>query len=665
MSTRKPKLGKPSFDRSTLWSQAYEELHKDWQEAKAAWNPSQGEMPMEPTYREIDALASELMQERTEAWEAEAAKYGAYSATYELADRVLTNQDVSVTAVLGEPSEPPAFNSGNEIVFNFGAIQGEVGSSDFMLSLHGLNHHEVGHLRWTPRGGSELMKWVTQNGYLKAFNVLEDARIEGYMVAAYPSTKAFFTASTLQQIINSPANEGEVIGMFPLLAGRYYLDVDIRQHYTNAFAQAHGAELTREVQGMFDQFTTLSLPVDDAKAKTIIEKFSTLFGLTETVMEQEGEGSGEGDGDQQGQGIRISGCSCSDRKPMKAGRVESAKGQGQRADKVKQSQESNGVDLSDEELNSPVNTDDNDRVVHHAMQLRDEVAQSSEVQSEITQVRSAIKQASKNLHILTKTSGTEVHVKPSMRLLAKQFADELIQAEIDADPYWETEKPSGRLNLQRAMSGDVNGINTLFDRWSFGDTSTEIEAVILIDNSGSMCREIERACESAWVIKRAVEAINGHVSTLTFSTYSKRLYDRDERAMPSVYRAVKAQSSTDPYSALVETSMIMNTSQAANKIVFILTDGYWDSASICNETIKALQENGVMVCLAFMGSGEINYYDPDTKKFTTTKINKHMSDFNLYAHGADIFTVISKPAELIKLAREVVTETLALAGVHH
>lgn len=604
--------------------------------------------------RKDDGVAAQyrdMVEEFNEAWRVDMNRFGAYSSMYTLTDRILTNQEVEVVAIDDKSNEAPAQTDGKTIQFNFAQINGEFGSDEFLLGLHGLNHHEVAHLLWTPRKGSALIRWALESRLIKAFNLLEDNRIESLMVAKYPSTRAFLTASALNQIVNHPSNAGSRAYLFPLLCGRKYLDVSLRQDLASLFSAVAGAPLTRTVQLIVDQYVSLVLPRDEALAKDLILQFATALDVWDDA-----DNDGEPDPHENSRGDNYK-QGCSERSPMTSGRLEGTKAQQEVSDKAQGQGED--IDLSDEALQ--IESEDvkaeGDKLASKAGEQLSEVSNQQEVTAEIQQTRKSLRNSRGSVHTLSKTVGSDNRVTDQMRITAKQFSDELIQAEIDADPTWVTEQPSGRLNLQRAIRGDINSINTLFDRWSFTDQSTEIEAAILIDNSGSMSWQMEETNQAAWVIKRAVESIDGKVSTFTFSTVCKRLYDRDERAMPTVYRSVRAQSSTNPLSALIETSLVMHSSTAPNKLVFILTDGSWDNSYESDAEIKAMQEGGVTVVVVFMTTRP-SRWDIDTQ----TRVygpKEPKTEFTRYAHGADVFEVVYEPRELINVARSAVTEVLA------
>jgi hypothetical protein len=193
------------------------------------------------------------------------------------------------------------------------------------------------------------------------------------------------------------------------------------------------------------------------------------------------------------------------------------------------------------------------------------------------------------------------------------------------------------------MNADINRIDTLFDRWQEGNDDYDIEASIMIDRSGSMWSEIGSACRSAWVIKRAIERINGKVSVSVFSDYAKELFDRDTLASATDVRIVEAGGGTDPSESLNETARIMENTTAKTKLVFILTDGEWWKPAVADSKIEQLIKQGCYVSVVWLGSA-------DGAKALMADPNQVIK----YTHGANSFRTIQQPSELVKVAKDVV-----------
>lgn len=131
-----------------------------------------------------------------------------YCSVYQKADRILTG-GLDIEVRIGTPAdgvEAPAWNDGKVISFNESIINGV--EENTLLGLHGLNFHEVAHLLYSPRIGSELGTWVKDNNYQTSFNILEDNRAETFLVTKYPATRNFLLATLGEYIIRS---SGEIL----------------------------------------------------------------------------------------------------------------------------------------------------------------------------------------------------------------------------------------------------------------------------------------------------------------------------------------------------------------------------------------------------------------------------------------------------------------------
>ena len=101
---------------------------------------------------------------------------------------VLTSKRISVSVVDNESVKAPAYSSTHEVWLNSSHIKDDF-SARSLISLNGLDFHELSHLRFTPRNAHALPTWVKENDLWQAFNALEDMRIENLMVAQLPSVE--------------------------------------------------------------------------------------------------------------------------------------------------------------------------------------------------------------------------------------------------------------------------------------------------------------------------------------------------------------------------------------------------------------------------------------------------------------------------------------------
>jgi hypothetical protein len=233
---------------------------------------------------------------------------------------------------------------------------------------------------------------------------------------------------------------------------------------------------------------------------------------------------------------------------------------------------------------------------------------------------------------------------------ARKFALELERLVRDSDPKWHKDMPSGRLNISRTMTPDINAIGRVFDKWDTGSENTDIEAVILLDNSGSMSYYMNEVCEKAWIIKRGIESIDGKVTIYNFHDFTERLYDSDEKAKPRSYRAISPRGWTNPSFGLLEAERILNNTKKPIKMLFIVTDGEWENADVCDSIITRLNDSGAITSVVYMGD----------YKHLQDKINyAHQSENSAKAlkaitHNAKIFKAVTEPKHILELAVKLV-----------
>jgi hypothetical protein len=128
--------------------------------------------------------------------------------------------------------------------------------------------------------------------------------------------------------------------------------------------------------------------------------------------------------------------------------------------------------------------------------------------------------------------GNYKHASPDAKTFqaSLSFSRELERLQANFDPAWNRYQAQGRLQAHRYLRGD--DLDTIFDQWSEGlESATEIECVVLLDNSGSMNgNKSDRAYRSMYAIKKALDRINANTTVITFNSESQTLYRADEKA---------------------------------------------------------------------------------------------------------------------------------------
>jgi len=606
-----------------------------------------------------------------------AKKFDAITGVYQIADSVLTGSSIQVThgdfSEMEYGSDAPAWSDGKSIYFNTSVLNDITDST--ILSLNGINYHEVCHILWTPRAGSDLVKNVIKNGYVMAFNSLEDQRIETLMVSRFPSTREALTKACLSYILEQ---ENGALA-YPLIRGRRFLPIAIRQMSADLFTQAFGSQIAQRVADLVDEYRLLNVPSEPKRALEIIKAYSDLLNLTDTSkgnQNQNGEGEqGEGEGSNSGKdnkannGKPMAGHGlCGDRAPLKSGRNESGAKQGAQAQRAKNTDtksdsvpqgvpdnksnsDSNNA-MGTGEANNQSNTNSmpeadppTDEFAELVKQSIETIMRSPQAKSEARQIRSAIREVEHDGSGVRQANYDQYEVSSAYRSASSAFGRELEQLMLDNDPAWLRHNPTGKLNVQRAMNMDVNELNTVFDRWHEGNDNFDIEAVILLDNSGSMSGTIHEANQSVWAIKRALEEIDGRVTVYAFSDDTELLYSNSDRTTAR-YRSVFKGGSTNPIEGLLEAERILESSKRKTKLLFTVSDGDWSRTNDCDDTIRRINDLEGVTSTAVFIAGKWAY-----DQLAKLDEAERTQALDQYRHNCHALSLVTKPTELIGVAR--------------
>ena len=219
------------------------------------------------------------------------------------------------------------------------------------------------------------------------------------------------------------------------------------------------------------------------------------------------------------------------------------------------------------------------------------------------------------------------------------------------EPTWEKETPTGRLNVQRVIRGCE--IDAAFDRWDEGDDGCDIEAVILVDRSGSMSSQQndKKASIACWTIKRALESIQAPVTVYAFDDAAEVAYSRKELADKTQYKFIYGNGGTEPYPTLLVAEQLLMSSRKKNKMLFIVTDGVFDSHK--NDVIiERIGKRGILTAMTLiMADSDYNYYVDDRGQ-----------DPKQFRHGAEVFARINNASDLLPFAKQVVTSAIKKRG---
>jgi len=636
---------------------------------------------------------------------------------------VLTGRRITVNVVDEPTQHSPAWSSTNEQWLNLSEIKDNL-TAESLLSLQGLNFHELGHLRYTLRNGSEFVTWIKDNNLWSAYNCLEDSRIETLMVGYLPSITNWLIATVTDYLLS---DDEAITTAFPLVTGRRYLPTKLQQLAVDNYKRPQDIEA---IYSIVDEYRTLLFAgepkeVSQAteRAKILIKNFNDLIELLPPIPNQGGEG---GEGGEGGQTIIVriknpnghdsrptQGVESSSVRPVSRQQQEQDMGKSKNKDKAKPvlivdvelpKQDTTGdtsEDTSKEDTNTSstsnsavknpqATTPTNDKSDDFSDDLFDDsdfndenftphestksktygsdegtTGTNRQVSDVLEGVMSdVLKELSKELNQLGKQLGIDVgleggntatpkranyksvNANPELVLTSKSFGRELERLRAKFDPAWETEVDTGRLNVNRYLNNE--DFDTCFDEWQEGrEDVTAIEAVILLDKSGSMAgKNADNAYQSMWAIKKALEAVEAKTTVVTFDYATTLLYSADESAGNTI-RDGGADGGTNPTEAILYAKRVLAETDKPIRILFMITDGAWDTEEGENAVME-MRKAGVLTCQAYLDESD-----------------NAGSYIERYRHSFELLTQIKSAKDIVILGKELVRLAISRNLVHN
>ena len=553
----------------------------------------------------------------------------------------------------------PAWSGASHVCFN-SRLLGNLNTPKEIAGLRGLDLHEVSHILYTPREGSEIFEWCRENNYLFAYNALDDQRIETLFTTRYPSTIDWFTSTILIHFVDDPQAFETSYG---LLRGRQYLPTELLARSRNAYKFQDQLD---EICEIVDQYRVLTFPDDTELAKDLIKRFDALMpkqevpqdGLADWEKDLLGKDGKKvvisikspfGHGDRPHEGIESSSTSrpvppIQQKRDRDRAKTKPIKDDAKLAEQLK-SQPVIEIDLTNQNKDTDSGNTAGNQTPDNQSALKDMLNNILDNQQIANEINDIIRQigglpslATNNSKEPNKSRYQNQNPDAQTFQASLSFSRELERLKATFDPAWNKYQSQGRLQAHRYMRGD--DLDTIFDQWSEGqDDATEIECVILLDNSGSMSgRKETSAYRAMYAIKRALDRINANTTVITFNTIANVLYRADEKAT-GVIRNAGSQGGTNPTEAITYATKILAETEKPVRIFFAITDGEWEHYSVRenNEAIKKLGNAGVLTAFAYIADQD-ELVNLDQEK----------------SHYCEIGAVVNNPLNLIGMAKSIV-----------
>jgi hypothetical protein len=552
--------------------------------------------------------------------------------------------------------DAPAWSSSDTIYFNSNKVSVPK-TADDVIHVKGLGLHEIAHIMMTPSVGTKLGKRVKDAKLWRAFNALEDQRIEMWMVSRFSNVSDWLCATIANYLLDEVENYKT---MFPLVHGRKYLPLELRNQVRAMFVEQDKAD---EIGSLIDEY--IQLNVMDHKtydrAFEIIERYSELVNDLFSEVDpdapwyvQEGwdgipDINGHEHRDDDAWNVKPMTKKQADPIVDKVNKAVSADRKAQSLPQpINNMPSTKSPNTNGQQVDVPGgNSAGKDAGTEHLRDIASKIVKDV-IQRNQLDISKALKQFSGEIELNSRrlpdppSVYVRNHLTPSASatLAVKRFASELLQLKAKYDPGWERKTEVGKLNVQRYATGCE--LDEAFDQWDLGrEDAVDIEAVLLVDNSGSMYSNMPEACESMWAIKRALDKVGASTTVVTFNHKEQLLYKSTSRATQSV-PYVGAGGGTSPLDSLRYARSVFANSNRAIKILVPITDGYWDNADACNSIIRQLRNANVITALGMIGA-------------STNDDGKYVID----AHNCEVAVAIDDMTQLFQLAKGMVKVGIA------
>jgi hypothetical protein len=530
------------------------------------------------------------------------------------------------------------------------------------MALKGLTLHEICHILFTPRNATTFRRIVAKEKLEQVFHIAEDSRVETLLIGRFGMTITAWLNATMFRHLLTP--ELDLSLQFPQVAGRKYLPLQLRQSLRDVYCEPQHAD---EIESLLDEYRLMVFTTDDVvmRALEILRRLNDLLKLPIS----KGNGtipSPNGHHNRPGEELEPSSS-----RPLSPKEQEQAKNAATRQIKpnsngTKQTAPNKPIEPSSSNPNEngchptptrnpgtkentqgendPNNSDNNTQGYSLDDPSKLTPALEQEINDlwgkELNKVKHEVSKDIKNFRNNpdlddTRTakprpaSYTSKTIDYKTLSAGKQFGVELERIKSELEPGWLLRQEAGKINANRYLT--ENDLEKVFDEWQDGrEDATDIEAVILLDNSGSMSgANAVRAYKSMFAIKMGLQAIGANCSVIVYNNRAEMLYEADD-LVKSTIRDAGADGGTDPLEALMYSQSVFANSQRKVKLLFSITDGEWGNTEQADEIISRLSVSGVITSIAIIGNDTDN------------------------THNSTISAWINNPNDLIGLAKSIV-----------
>ena len=546
-----------------------------------------------------------------------------------LTDQILSDDLATVTIVEDGPAAAWTSLEGDHITFSMAHMPMPKGRKELAIWL-GTNAHELGHVLFTPRRNSLLMRRlkdaeeVLYPGIRRVWNVLEDQREERLLIGRFSPWKGYLIAGLTHHLTRHLNHNS-----WFLFCGRTWMPDEVRARSRAAFATYWGVSVADQITTLVSRFQKLPDPGEyDAQ-----EAFEIVGRIYDLIGSPEGGDCGGGD-------IR-DGEPCTDGEDDDAPPTGDEAGEpctdGEKGDGTDEGTGA-GKEHSGSKHDDALDEDAIRKLLEEA--VKDIVEHDEETAKDLDNVEDALDQARNGGEVEGGTPvGRMIGVTDRARFLWHDVGDALLDLKEKSEPAWIKRVDNGRLNVGRYVTGCDD--DELFDRYEPGQMdASDLEVCLLVDVSGSMGQHIMQLGESVWAMRRAVEDLDGRITVLSYEGgHNHQVLCRPGDRCDDRMFVPQALGGTEPTSAIKQGWTALSDSEARNKLLIILTDGHWWS-TVGDTIINSMNKREIVTVMAVLGRG-----------------SKDLDKAGL--HGCQYGAGVRDPFALARLFRRIAAERIA------
>ena len=566
-------------------------------------------------------------------------KLAAYGQVFEKTDRIVSGKKLNVLvrddAIPSGFAQVAGWTDGEDISLNGALLLEQLADKgrdqDRVIAMvKGVNYHELAHCLFTPRiklekGDKPTLSTKVQKESEKqkdpmvwhAFNILEDQRAETLFVAKYRPSRHYFQAIALEYLLNDPAL---VPSQYPLIHHRLWIPSDTRSGIARMYDQRVGKKgHAQEVGRVIDDYVRLKFPKDNKQGLALVLEFRDLLkedSLSQRVSPDNHSGGGvvvKGDlqpGEQEKASKKID-----DMIADLSDLDEDA--QGGDGEEEDDTEAVGGAEPKGDYQESGPSMDDITEILEEISEALDTLMEDEDFVDDITTTQEAVKDAEANIPGgVGKGRGgilNWVSKKPDVAdtSAVQRILKDLESLRFELTGTWEHHTPSGKVNPYDFYTADAGELD-FFDRWIEGvEDQGGFEVVMLVDRSSSMnSASMDQACRVSWVLKRALEEVDGEVTVMTYTDRTYHMLDQPtEKADKNVVRVARSEGGTNPKEAIYEAARLLDRSEKPNKLVVNVTDGGWGDVQVCDKAVLELNAMGIHTALVGLNGAVSQYGD--------------------------------------------------------